>query len=63
MVPYLIHLLFDKDSEFSLHECAFDEAWEKKGQGCFSCQLKELVDCSEDKTGSKSKNYLYNQQK
>ena len=47
MVPYLMHLLFDKDSEFTLHECAFDEDWENEAPVCFSCQLKELVDCSE----------------
>jgi len=48
MLPYLIHCLFDKDSEFTLHECAFDEDWENKAPGCSSCQLKELVDCSEN---------------
>ncbi|MEF8811752.1 MAG: hypothetical protein V5A47_12570 [Bacteroidales bacterium] len=63
MLPYLIHLLFEKDSEFSLHECPFDEDWKKKAKGCSSCQLKELVDCPENNEGYKRKNYLYNQQK
>ena len=58
MLPYLIHRLFDKDSEFALHECPFDENWEKKAPGCSSCQLKELANCSEDQEGYKQKKFV-----
>ena len=51
MLPYLVHRLFDKDSELVLHECPFDEDWEKKNIGCSSCQLKGLADCPENKEG------------
>jgi hypothetical protein len=60
MLPYIVHLLFDKDAEFTLHECPFDENWEEKAPGCSSCQIKELVDCPEDKEGYKTKKSLYN---
>lgn len=49
MLPYIIHLFFDKDSEFTPHKCAFDEDREKKDNGCSSCQLKELADYHVDK--------------
>lgn len=60
MLPFVLHRLFDRKSEFILHKCPFDEDWEKRATECSSCQLKELADCPENKEGAKKKKYLYN---
>lgn len=50
MLALGVKLLFDKNAEFEMHSCAFEENTNDKGEpGCSSCQLKEVADCPETK--------------
>lgn len=50
MLALSVKLFFDKDAEFEMHSCAFDDNKDiDKEMNCSSCQLKEVADCSEAK--------------
>jgi hypothetical protein len=50
MLALGVKLLFDKNAEFELHSCAFDDNKNiDKELDCSSCQLKKVADCQESK--------------
>jgi len=52
-----VKLLFNKNAEFTAHSCAIDDddSLDKEGE-CSKCQLKDLVDCPENKKDLKTEN-------
>ncbi|HZK94321.1 MAG TPA: hypothetical protein VFC67_08950 [Prolixibacteraceae bacterium] len=44
-----VKLLFYKDAEFKAHSCALDDGTSDKNEACSKCELKDLVDCPENK--------------
>ncbi|MFY9154446.1 MAG: hypothetical protein WAO52_20675 [Prolixibacteraceae bacterium] len=51
-----VKLLFNKDAEFTAHSCALDDGTSDKNEACSKCELKDLVDCPENKKDSKTEN-------
>ncbi len=51
-----VKLLFNKDAEFPAHSCAFDDGISDKNEACSKCELKDLVDCHENKKDLKTEN-------
>jgi len=49
MLALGIKLLFDRDAEFTVHSCAFEEGGPDKDGACSLCHLKDLADCPENK--------------
>ena len=51
-----VKLLFNKDAEFTAHSCAFDDSTSDKNEACSKCELKDLVNCPENKKDLKTEN-------
>jgi hypothetical protein len=50
MLALGVKLFFNKNAEFEMHSCAFDDNKNiDKELDCSSCQLKEVADCPETK--------------
>ncbi len=49
MLALGVKLLFNKDAEFTAHSCALDDDTTDKNVACSKCDLKDLVDCPENK--------------
>ncbi len=49
MLTLGVKLLFDRNAGFTVHSCSTDPGKDAGEDGCHSCQLKELADCSENK--------------
>ncbi|WP_163707552.1 hypothetical protein [Mangrovibacterium lignilyticum] len=50
MLALGVKLLFDKNAEFTVHSCALeDDESLDKDLSCSKCQLRDLVDCPENK--------------
>jgi len=49
MLALGVKLLFNKDAEFSAHSCALDDGTSDKNEAFSKCELKDLVDCTENK--------------
>ena len=49
MLALGVKLLFNKDGEFTAHSCALDDSKSDKNVVCSKCELKDLVDCTENK--------------
>jgi hypothetical protein len=48
MLALGIKLLFDKDAEFTMHSCKFDNAEDTdQEEACSFCGLKDLTNCPE----------------
>ncbi len=51
-----VKLLFNKDAEFTAHSCALEDGNSDKNEACSKCELKDLVDCPENKKDLKTEN-------
>jgi len=51
-----VKLLFGKDSEIKSYSCAIEDEQTDKDEACTICQLKDLIDCPEDKKNLKPEN-------
>ena len=49
MLALGVKLLFNKDAEFTEHSCALDVGNSDMNEACSRCELKDLVDCPENK--------------
>ncbi len=49
MLALGVKLLFNKDAEFTAHSCALDDGASDKNEACSKCDLKDLVNCPENK--------------
>ena len=56
MLALGVKLLFNKDAEFTAHSCALDDGTSDKNEACSKCELKDLVDCPENKKELKTEN-------
>ena len=56
MLALGVKLLFNKDAEFTAHSCALDDGTSDKNEACSKCELKDLVDCTENKKDLKTEN-------
>lgn len=56
MLALGVKLLFNKDAEFTAHSCALDDGTSDKNEACSKCELKDLVDCAENKKDLKTEN-------
>lgn len=56
MLALGVKLLFNKDAEFTAHSCALDDDTSDKNEACSKCELKDLVDCHENKKDLKTEN-------
>jgi len=56
MLALGVKLLFNKDAEFPVHSCALDDGTSDKNETCSKCELKDLVDCPENKKNLKTEN-------
>ncbi len=56
MLALGVKLLFNKDAEFTAHSCAFEDGTSDKNEACSNCDLKDLVDCHENKKDLKTDN-------
>ncbi len=56
MLAFGVKLLFNKDAEFTAHSCVLDDGTSDKNEVCSKCELKDLVDCPENKKGLKTEN-------
>lgn len=50
MLALGIKMWFDPDTEFTAHSCALEDGSLDKDGACSKCQLKDLVDCPENKS-------------
>jgi len=48
MLALGVKLLFNKHAKFSTHSCALEDGSLDKFGACAKCELKDLVDCSEN---------------
>ena len=44
-----VKLLFNKDGESIAHSCTLDDSNSDKNEVCSKCELKDLVDCTDNK--------------
>lgn len=49
MLALGVKLLFNKDAEFTAHSCALDDGTSDENEACSKCDLKDLVNCPENK--------------
>ena len=49
MLALGVKLLFNKDGEFTARSCALDDSKSDKNVVCSKCELKDLVDCTDNK--------------
>lgn len=53
-LAFAVKLLFRKDTEITAHSCAFEDEQQDKDEACSLCQIKDLIDCPEEKKNLKS---------
>ncbi len=51
MLALGVKLLFDPNAEFSSHSCSIEDRDNDEYGACAKCQLKDLTDCPENRTG------------
>ena len=56
MLAFGVKLLFNKDAEIKAHSCALEEVTSDKNEACSKCELKDLMDCPENKKNEKTEN-------
>lgn len=49
MLALGIKLWFDPNAKFSSHSCALEDGSLDKDGACSKCELKDMVDCPEEK--------------